>query len=224
MLLTIPTTHRPATDLGFLLHKNPARPQSFDLSFGRAHVVYPEAGDDRCTAALILDIDPVGLVRGRRGPAAGRPPQAPRRHGQPIHGGVAPLLLAGDVGRRPQARAVSRARRRRCAPHDEGPSVAPGPDWFTVRGGRVSRAVLDICGSSTVLNTRCPSTWIACATAACRPSVASRFGSLRWVSKGSSDSSAVNRSVACTNVCSASSRWRASPSILGSRLIATKTP
>jgi len=69
MLLTITTSHRPATDLGFLLHKNPARAQSFDLSFGRAHVVYPEAGDDRCTAALILDIDPVGLVRGRRGPA-----------------------------------------------------------------------------------------------------------------------------------------------------------
>jgi len=69
MLLTITTTHRPATDLGFLLHKNPARAQSFDLSFGRAHVVYPEANDERCTAALILDIDPVGLVRGRRGPA-----------------------------------------------------------------------------------------------------------------------------------------------------------
>jgi 3' terminal RNA ribose 2'-O-methyltransferase Hen1 len=69
MLLTITTTHRPATDLGFLLHKNPARAQRFDLSFGRAHVVYPEAGEDRCTAALVLDIDPVGLVRGRRGPA-----------------------------------------------------------------------------------------------------------------------------------------------------------
>ena len=69
MLLTITTTRRPATDLGFLLHKNPARAQSFDLSFGRAHVVYPEAGEDRCTAALVLDIDPVGLVRGRRGPA-----------------------------------------------------------------------------------------------------------------------------------------------------------
>src|SRR5262245_33039606 len=69
MLLTITTTHRPATDLGFLLHKNPARAQSFDLSFGCAHVVYPEAGENRCTAALILDIDPVGLVRGRRGPA-----------------------------------------------------------------------------------------------------------------------------------------------------------
>ena len=52
VLLTLSTTHRPATDLGFLLHKNPARAQSFDLSFGRAHVVYPEAGEDRCTAAL----------------------------------------------------------------------------------------------------------------------------------------------------------------------------
>ncbi len=69
MLLTITTTHRPATDLGYLLHKNPARAQSFDLSFGRAHVVYPEATEERCTVALILDIDPVSLVRGRRGPA-----------------------------------------------------------------------------------------------------------------------------------------------------------
>ena len=69
MLLTITTTHQPATDLGYLLHKNPARAQSFELSFGQAHVVYPEATNERCTAALILDIDPVGLVRGRRGPA-----------------------------------------------------------------------------------------------------------------------------------------------------------
>src|SRR5689334_22338930 len=68
MLLTISTTHRPATDLGFLLHKNPSRAQSFELSFGNAHVVYPEASDERCTAALILDVDPIGLVRGRRGP------------------------------------------------------------------------------------------------------------------------------------------------------------
>ena len=68
MLLTITTTHTPATDLGFLLHKNPARAQSCDLSFGRAHVFYPEASVERCTAALLLDVDPVGLVRGRRGP------------------------------------------------------------------------------------------------------------------------------------------------------------
>jgi 3' terminal RNA ribose 2'-O-methyltransferase Hen1 len=69
MLLTISTTHRPATDLGYLLHKHPARLSSFDLTFGRAHVFYPEATEERCTAALLLDIDPVGLVRGRGGPA-----------------------------------------------------------------------------------------------------------------------------------------------------------
>ncbi|HEV8363502.1 MAG TPA: 3' terminal RNA ribose 2'-O-methyltransferase Hen1 [Gemmatimonadaceae bacterium] len=69
MLLTIRTTHRPATDLGFLLHKNPARVQSFEQSFGQAHVFYPEASADACTAALLLDVDAVALVRGRRGPA-----------------------------------------------------------------------------------------------------------------------------------------------------------
>ncbi|HEU4643347.1 MAG TPA: 3' terminal RNA ribose 2'-O-methyltransferase Hen1 [Gemmatimonadaceae bacterium] len=69
MLLTISTTHQPATDLGYLLHKNPSRAQSFELSFGRAYVVYPEAAAERCTAALVLDVDPVGLVRGRGGPA-----------------------------------------------------------------------------------------------------------------------------------------------------------
>jgi 3' terminal RNA ribose 2'-O-methyltransferase Hen1 len=68
LLLTLRTTHQPATDLGYLLHKNPARAQSFELSFGRAHVVYPEATAEACTVALIVDIDPVGLVRGRRGP------------------------------------------------------------------------------------------------------------------------------------------------------------
>ena len=58
MLLTITTTHRPATDLGYLLHKHPERFQSFDLSFGKAHVFYPEVGDERCTACLLLDVDP----------------------------------------------------------------------------------------------------------------------------------------------------------------------
>ena len=67
MLLTIRTTLAPATDLGYLLHKNPARSQSFDLSFGQAHVFYPEVSDDACTAALLLDVDAVALVRGARG-------------------------------------------------------------------------------------------------------------------------------------------------------------
>jgi hypothetical protein len=65
MLLTISTTHRPATDLGYLLHKHPDRCQTFDLSFGKAHVFYPEANAERCVACLLLDVDPVGLVRGK---------------------------------------------------------------------------------------------------------------------------------------------------------------
>lgn len=66
MLLTITTTHQSATDLGYLLHKRPDRFQSFDLSFGQAHVFYAEATDGRCTACLLLDVDPVGMVRRNR--------------------------------------------------------------------------------------------------------------------------------------------------------------
>ncbi len=71
MLLTITLTEPPATDLGFLLHKHPDRLQSFAVSAGQAHVFYPEAAEQRCTAALLLEIDPIALVRGHRraGPA-----------------------------------------------------------------------------------------------------------------------------------------------------------
>ena len=69
MLLTITTTAEPASDLGFLLHKHPGRLQSFDVSVGVALVFYPEAGERRTTAALLLEVDPVGLVRGRHGPS-----------------------------------------------------------------------------------------------------------------------------------------------------------
>ena len=63
MLLKISTTYSPATDLGYLLHKHPERMQSFGLPFGQAHVFYPEARVENCTAALLLDVDPIGLVR-----------------------------------------------------------------------------------------------------------------------------------------------------------------
>jgi len=65
MFLSIATTHRPATDLGFLLHKHPGRVHETELPFGKAHVFYPQVGEDRCEAALMLDVDPVGLVRGK---------------------------------------------------------------------------------------------------------------------------------------------------------------
>ena len=63
MLLTVTTTHQPATDIGYLLHKSPDKLHSKKLSFGQAHVFYPEATETRCTAALLLDVDPVALVR-----------------------------------------------------------------------------------------------------------------------------------------------------------------
>ena len=64
MLLTITSTAPPATDLGFLLHKHPGRLQTLAVSAGQAHVFYPEATEQRCTAALLLEIDPIDLVRG----------------------------------------------------------------------------------------------------------------------------------------------------------------
>ena len=69
MLLTISTNHRPATDLSYLLHKFHGNPQSVEIPAGIAHVFYPEASEDRCTVAVLLDIDPIALVRGREGPA-----------------------------------------------------------------------------------------------------------------------------------------------------------
>jgi 3' terminal RNA ribose 2'-O-methyltransferase Hen1 len=65
VLLTISTTHVPATDLGYLLYKHPGKAQSRAVASGTTHVFYPQASQDRCTVALLLEVDPVALVRGR---------------------------------------------------------------------------------------------------------------------------------------------------------------
>ncbi len=64
-MLLISTTHKPATDLGFLLHKNPQRTHEAQFTFGNAWLFYPEVTEERCTAALVLNIDAVGLTRSR---------------------------------------------------------------------------------------------------------------------------------------------------------------
>jgi len=66
MLLTITTTHQPATDLGFLLYKHPDHLKSYDLSCGKAHVFYPQADENKCTVAVLLDIDPIALAKNSR--------------------------------------------------------------------------------------------------------------------------------------------------------------
>ncbi|MET8718617.1 3' terminal RNA ribose 2'-O-methyltransferase Hen1 [Streptomyces misionensis] len=79
MFLTISTSGdaaHPATDLGYLLHKHPGKAQRFSTSYGTAHVFYPEADDARCTAALLLETDPVALVRRGKGKGRGGAPDA----------------------------------------------------------------------------------------------------------------------------------------------------
>lgn len=74
MLFTITTTGEGASDLGYLLHKHPDKTQRFTLSHGVATVFYPEVTDARCTVALVVELDPIGLVRGKsrsEGDAAG---------------------------------------------------------------------------------------------------------------------------------------------------------
>ncbi|MGW5103810.1 3' terminal RNA ribose 2'-O-methyltransferase Hen1 [Streptomyces sp. NPDC004100] len=91
MFLTISTrgtAATPATDLGYLLHKHPDHAQTFATSHGTAHVFYPQADAERCTAALLLEIDPVALVR--RGKGKGR-------------GGAPDTALAQYVNDRPYA-------------------------------------------------------------------------------------------------------------------------
>jgi len=66
MIVTISYAGPDATDLGYLLHKHPGKAQTFDMSVGKAHVFYPEATTKRCTAALLLEVDPIGMVRQRR--------------------------------------------------------------------------------------------------------------------------------------------------------------
>lgn len=72
MLLSITTTQHPATNLGYLLHKHPDKVQTFSTAGGQAHVFFPEANDERCTAILLLDIDPVELVRTLKVPGQSR--------------------------------------------------------------------------------------------------------------------------------------------------------
>jgi 3' terminal RNA ribose 2'-O-methyltransferase Hen1 len=65
MLLTLSTTADQPSDLGYLLHKHPARLNEAKAWFGQIYVFFPECSETRCTAALLLDVDPIHLVRGR---------------------------------------------------------------------------------------------------------------------------------------------------------------
>ena len=63
MLLTITAEGENAAALSFLMHKHPDKLQQVELSVGSAYVFYPECRKEKVTAALLLDIDPIGMVR-----------------------------------------------------------------------------------------------------------------------------------------------------------------
>ena len=54
-----------ARDLGFLLHKHPDHLHTREVAAGNVSIFYPEVSDTRTTAVLHLEVDPVGLVRGK---------------------------------------------------------------------------------------------------------------------------------------------------------------
>ncbi len=71
MLLNLTTTHEPATDLGFLLHKNPGRVHETSFGFGKAILFFSEANVQKATASLMVEVDPIALVRNRKGGPSG---------------------------------------------------------------------------------------------------------------------------------------------------------
>ena len=99
MLITLSTTHRPATDLGYLLHKHPGRVQTFEQSFGVATVFFPEATEERCTAALMLEVDPIGLVRRGHGSASDHAPLEQYVNDRPYVASSFLAVALGDVFR-----------------------------------------------------------------------------------------------------------------------------
>ncbi|GAA4943668.1 hypothetical protein GCM10023238_07000 [Streptomyces heliomycini] len=146
MFLTISTTgspQRPATDLGFLLHSIPRRRRRFSTSYGTAHVLYPEADAERCTAALLLEVDAVALVRRGKGKGRGAAPDA---------------ALAQYVNDRPYAASsllavalsgVFSARCAVCAPPPGTPGAAEPPACRGARAARPRRPPDSSAGSST---------------------------------------------------------------------------
>ena len=69
MILTISTKQNNAHELGYLFNKHPNRPQAYNPPFGKSYVFYPLCNADECCISLVLDVDPVGLVRKK--PAGG---------------------------------------------------------------------------------------------------------------------------------------------------------
>jgi 3' terminal RNA ribose 2'-O-methyltransferase Hen1 len=63
MLLTIQADISPGSDLGYLLHRHPEQVYTSPLPQGQLHLFYPEVTGHSATAALWLELAPVGSAR-----------------------------------------------------------------------------------------------------------------------------------------------------------------
>ncbi|WP_196888668.1 3' terminal RNA ribose 2'-O-methyltransferase Hen1 [Aureivirga sp. CE67] len=66
MLLTITAKDENAEEISYLFHKHPDKFQTSEITVGKTHVFYPEVSKEQTTIALMLDIDPIEMVRGKR--------------------------------------------------------------------------------------------------------------------------------------------------------------
>ena len=112
VLLTVSTTMPRATDLGHLLHEHPDRAQSTEVAVGTAHVLWPEATEERATAALLLEVDPVALVRGRPSSCRGAPRPRTSCATSTPPSAPPPALLTRTSARSANAEAFTAAHRR----------------------------------------------------------------------------------------------------------------
>jgi 3' terminal RNA ribose 2'-O-methyltransferase Hen1 len=68
MMLSIACKNLSEEELGFLLHKNPARVHPLDLSFGKVYVFFDEPPEGhQAQVCLLVDVDPLAMVQGRGG-------------------------------------------------------------------------------------------------------------------------------------------------------------
>ena len=151
MLVSLTSTTPDATDLGFLLHKHPDRVRSVDVGFGRAHVFYPQASPQRCTATLFVEVDPIALSRGQHGrrssglePYVNDRPYAASSLLSVALGRLYRTAMSGTCEARPElvetaARPRSRPPRRAGSRWRAGASTAVSSRWATRSSSHRSR-------------------------------------------------------------------------------------
>jgi 3' terminal RNA ribose 2'-O-methyltransferase Hen1 len=189
VLLTI-STDISGADMGYLLHKNPARLHSFELPFGKAHVFYPSRGDKRSEAALLLDVDPIGLVRRSHGTEIGLHQYVndrPYAASSFLSVAISQVFGTAMGGRSKERQELADQplafdaliAALPCRGGKELLNRLFEPLGYEIEAKQSNGADANTCGSSTVRNTHSKKTFSDCATEVWEQNAPFHFGSLR---------------------------------------------